>query len=803
MSQSGDMGIIDDRIPRTALEKMLDISDSIAYVVDTESYELLYCNRAGLKYGGLDSFSGMRCHEAFQHLDKPCPWCTIPRIEDDSPHHREVEVPELNGHFNVSCQRLPWNERDAFCFMVTDITEAHRATEELEKSYERTLRQFLEANPQTLCLFRLNLTANTFDTVEGTDHFVRDVLVAATVDKFFQNIISVITNPRDREAARDVFDRKKLISRFGGGQTQLSLSYRRRTADGESRWVTAYIGMARNPETGDVIGVISSIDSNDEIIDEEIQRFLTEKDYELVSVIDVIKRTIEIRFAGQQFASVDISRTNRYITDYDEQCREVADRWVGTEAEAGVYRERTALDHVIRQLAKEDRYSFEVTARDPGGVMSCKQLRYAYLDDSKKLILLMQEDVTPIYLAEQARQRELAEKLEIEKKLKAEAQQANRAKTDFLSRMSHDIRTPMNGIIGMTRIAQEYENPPETVDCLIKIDTASRFLLGIVNDILDLSKVESGRRELDCEPYPASDLLAYIEAFIRPLSEDNGIDLTVDAESVKGVVPLIDRLGMNQIVFNLLSNAIKFTPEGGHVSFHATMRRIDDDHVTLIAVISDDGVGMSPEFLDHLFEPFSQEHQAYSPKVQGTGLGLAIVRNLVDLMGGTIDVSSAEGAGTTFTMTSIFECVSEETAARSGDTIENFTGSLEGRHLLICEDNSLNIEITQHMVEKVGAQVQVTQDGQQGVDAFLRSPIGYFDAVLMDIRMPMMDGITATQTIRRAGRNDATHIPIIAMTANAYDEDVQRCLAAGMNAHISKPVDPATLYRTLRRLIAG
>ena len=385
----------------------------------------------------------------------------------------------------------------------------------------------------------------------------------------------------------------------------------------------------------------------------------------------------------------------------------------------------------------------------------------------------------------------------------ADAKRADRAKSDFLSRMSHDMRTPLNGIIGMTYLAQELENPPRTRDCLEKIDTSSKFLLGLINDVLDMAKAESGKMTLHPEPYELRQLLSYVEAVIRPLCAEKGLQLIFDLQPVEKRKPVIDPLRFNQLCFNLLSNAVKYTPEGGAVTLQIHDKMLSEARLAMYLEISDTGIGMSEEFQRSMFEPFTQENRDDSSLTRGTGLGLAIAKKIIDVMGGTVEVRSKSGAGTSFRIQLEFDSVPMEEAAQP-EPEEQATdlSCLAGRHILLCEDHQLNQEIAKALLSKGGMTVVAAENGLIGKEKFSRSAPGYFSAILMDIRMPVMDGYKATREIRALARPDAKTVPIIAMTADAFADDVQRCLDAGMNGHIAKPIEPELLYRTLCEAVA-
>ena len=387
------------------------------------------------------------------------------------------------------------------------------------------------------------------------------------------------------------------------------------------------------------------------------------------------------------------------------------------------------------------------------------------------------------------------------RKAAAEATEASKAKTDFLSRMSHDIRTPLNGIVGMTYLAQAENNPPKTAEYLEKIDTSSRFLLGLINDILDMAKVESNKIVLHPEPYPLSEFNDYLDSVIRPLCAEKSINFSSHIATIEGYTPLMDKLRINQIVFNLLSNAVKFTPEGGKVDYSCVFKKKSETRLGMTIKVSDTGIGISPEFQKILFTPFSQEKRSDIADNRGSGLGLAICKKMVDLMGGSISVESRLGKGTTFTVQIDFDTYKEKTeeTEKPKEVLPSGYPSLKNAHILLFEDHPLNQEIAKALLESKGALVEVANNGLEGLKAFELSAPHFYNAILMDIRMPIMDGYDATKALRRLERKDAKTIPIIAMTADAFADDVAKCLACGMNAHIAKPIQPDLLFATLEK----
>lgn len=375
---------------------------------------------------------------------------------------------------------------------------------------------------------------------------------------------------------------------------------------------------------------------------------------------------------------------------------------------------------------------------------------------------------------------------------KAEA--ATHAKTEFLSRMSHDIRTPMNAIIGLTHLAKDETDINVIHEYLHNIESSSNFLLGLINDILDMSKIENGDLVLKEDVFTREEFETSITTVIKPLMDDKKINFVIDMKAQPSCIRA-DKLRFNQIFFNLLSNASKFTPAGGTVSFITEDLPSKEGTVGIRFIVRDTGIGMSPEFIPHMYDAFSQERSRLNDSSIGTGLGLPIVKSLVDAMNGTISVKSELNVGTEFVIDLYFPLadISERIEKANTERREN----LKDARILLVEDNDINIYVAQIILERVGCIVTIARNGQEAVDTFKASDENYFDAILMDVRMPVMDGITATRVIRELDRKDAAAIPIIAMTADAFEEQQKQTIEAGMSYHLSKPIDPSLLYHVL------
>ena len=380
-----------------------------------------------------------------------------------------------------------------------------------------------------------------------------------------------------------------------------------------------------------------------------------------------------------------------------------------------------------------------------------------------------------------------------------EAQRANEAKSEFLSRMTHDIRTPMNVIVGFTNIARQHLNEPEKLkDCLDKIQMSGENLGQLVDDVLDISRIESGRFEIAVQPVDLHELFVFYRQTVRGMLVEKRLNFTSEIHDLPFPRLMGDRVRLGQICMNLLSNAVKYTPEGGSVRFEIFERPAEAGQVELVTVVQDTGIGMTPEFMEQMYTQFSRAVDTRVNKVQGTGLGLAIVKKIVDLMGGTIEAESAPQQGTTFTVRLTLPVADPTDMALTVEAVGLPDRTLQ---LLVAEDNDLNYEIADEQLAEYGLHCVRAVDGRDAVEQFRAARPDAFDAILMDLQMPGMNGLEATAAIRALNHPQAQTIPIIALTANAYQEDAARCIAAGMNAHLSKPLDVGRLLRTLAELI--
>ena len=382
------------------------------------------------------------------------------------------------------------------------------------------------------------------------------------------------------------------------------------------------------------------------------------------------------------------------------------------------------------------------------------------------------------------------------------AERASKAKTDFLANMSHDIRTPMNAIIGITTLMKnELHEPEKLAEHLGKLESSGQLLLGIINNILDMSRIESGKTTLNVEKMNLPQQISQLDSIIRQQAGQRRQTFTVNTHLQHENV-LADPNRLNRVLMNILSNAVKYTPTGGHIRFEVDELPRNEHYARYRFVVQDDGIGMSEAYQKTLFDPFTREERSGTNKVQGTGLGMAITKNIVDLMGGSINVESTTGKGTRFEVVLEFPVDAEADTVPEAQVLpeeEEETSPLSGMKFLCAEDNAINAEILEMLLEANGASCTICSNGQEIVDAFASVKPGEYDMILMDVQMPVMDGLEATRRIRSGENPLGRIIPILAMTANAFLEDMQKSREAGMDEHLSKPVDIAALEQTVKR----
>ena len=500
-------------------------------------------------------------------------------------------------------------------------------------------------------------------------------------------------------------------------------------------------------------------------------------------------------WANDYFYSQTLYTKQEYEAIYHNSCRKYFEQYP---------EEYEKMAMVVEQALLKGKSGYECICRMPRKDGSCSWIKVSGMFSDQKVNDIPVIYATFIDVTEAVEQKELQQQLEkrsqeLQAALQA-AEVANREKSDFLSRMSHDIRTPMNAIMGMTDIASTHIDTPEKVqDCLRKISLSSQHLLGLINDVLDMSKIESGKMTLAEEVIELPEVMDTIVSIMQSSVKARQQHFDVRLRHIRHEQLCCDSLRLRQVLINVLSNASKFTPPGGTVSFDIEETASENAAKAWFKfTVRDTGIGIKPEFLRDIFKPFTREKDSRIDKTEGSGLGMAISKKIVDLMGGTITVKSEPQKGTEIKVhleIEIAEIQPEiEVAHRSAEEIQNI---LRGKRVLLVEDHPLDVEISRRILEHVAVNVISAQDGKAALEQFKAEEPYHFDAILMDIQMPNMNGFVAARAIRKVAKPDAQIIPIIALSADDTLEDVRKCKEAGMNAHIAKPVEPQKLYQIL------
>lgn len=648
----------------------------------------------------------------------------------------------------------------------------------------------IDRRPQTeelLGTSRVNLNKGIVEAVRYKEEDSYAEALAVQVD-YRERIETIFSEVHLLEEDYAAITPEGLMQAYAKGQDTISKTYwaqRRRSKD--IIWVRVDVRVAMREETGELIAFYSSWDVTRGKNVGRMMELIIEFDYDYVEYISA--RTGHFEIIAKESGATCPSWKG---TDYDRDI-EAYLKTVGVSEHLAEAIERMKIPAIQAYLVKEPLYVQEIDVREGDGSVRRKMLRYAYMDREMQTIIKSCTDIEDILSEEKKKQEQLEQALEA-------AEKANGAKSEFLAHMSHDIRTPMNAIIGMTSIAKEECEDEKISEYLERIEGASQFLLGLLNDILDISKIESGSLNLSPRVYHIREFDSSIHTTIRPLMEKKNIKFTYDMQCGVDCI-YVDPVRFNQIFFNVLSNAAKYTPENGSVEFISRSLSHEEKLAWVRFSIKDSGIGMKTEFLEHAFEPFVQgAGYTMEQQWQGTGLGLSIVKKLVEVMRGKIEIRSEWGKGTEV-IVDLPLVLADEVDEGEKVIAEVMPQELKGVRVLLVEDNEINTFVARKIMESRGIMVDHAGNGREAVDAVANCDEGYYDVIIMDIRMPVMNGLEAATEIRKLPREDVEALPIIAMTANAYDEDVRESLKAGMNAHLAKPIDPQLLLDTIRKYV--
>ena len=657
------------------------------------------------------------------------------------------------------------------------------ADKKVQERYEHEM-EYLRQNSDQRLIFkaRCNLTKDVILDYTPLSEYAYPIQANAPYDRTWMGFTELVHAASDKRALHTTIDRGNLIQRYQQGELHHQIQYCRQSEGAAIIWVSLVIHTYMSPDAGDIECIMYAYDITEKMLEQEILAKLTDLDYDELGLIYTETGACRIYRLDNGRGGPVFSGLNHYETDLHDHLSAFPAETRAAVADA------LSLQRIVAVLKSQPVYTFSnpIVAADHS--VRQKLFQMTWLNNNHEVIFFCMSDITRQYEAEH---RQIAE-LEA---AKLDADRANQAKSSFLSSMSHDLRTPLNGILGFTDIAMRENDPIKKQEYLEKIQSSGNLLLALVNDTLEMSRIESGKFVLEPAPVDSRELGLSVVTALRPSAELK--NLRLETTELPQETLLTDKLKLQKVLLNLLSNAIKYTPAGGTISLSVEILPNEVWGCSHRITVEDNGIGMSEEFLTRLYEPFSQEHRPESANVIGTGLGLAIVKRIVDLMGGRIEVQSKIQVGTKFTIYLPLQRVDDADSYAPAQPLPE--GSLAGKKVLLCEDNRLNTEIAVILLKEQGVCVDCAADGKDGVTAFRDSMSGYYDAILMDLRMPNLDGYGATKRIRALPRPDAQTIPIIAMTADAFEEDIRKAHEMGMDDYLTKPIEPKQLFAVLQK----
>ncbi|MEG1595083.1 MAG: ATP-binding protein [Lachnospiraceae bacterium] len=664
----------------------------------------------------------------------------------------------------------------------------------MEKSKWNAEREYKELISKISVLtVRINLETNQIIRGESVDKELYHLFATLSAEDILEELASRIPNKNLRERFQQQFNFAQLKTSYQNGKEMLTMEIAACIGSKEKLWMDFIVHLLREPETGEMSAFLYALDKTQEKIMKGVMNTIIQKDYDFIMIIDMTNHRIAPYHFSQK---LDFSFTIGKSMPYEKTILNCIHKNVEPRDRERVIQD-CDLTVIHNQLSRNGSYKISYLIRTQEGKIRKKQVQFCMMREDYQAVLMTRIDVQDTFEEQERINKELSEALEA-------AEKASEIKADFLARMSHEIRTPMNAILGLSDIAaQNLENKELVAECIQKSRAASNYLLSLLTDILDMSKFECKKMILENKQIDCEEIIETVTTIIEPQAKLVGVRFILEKELNYRKKYIGDPIHLQQILINLLNNAIKFTKSGGKVKLFVSEKEQSDQKIALQFRVSDTGIGIHKNFLPKLFEPFEQEHNETTSQYSGRGLGLSIAKNLVELMNGTITVDSYVGVGTTFTVD-----VQLDKEPAQGEKIISIQSGSEtelnyaGKRLLLVEDHPLNTMVARAMLEGKKIEVVHAENGKLALDLFTNNCENFFDLILMDIRMPIMDGLTATKCIRELQRSDAKTIPIVAMTANAYDDDRERTRLAGMNEHIAKPIEPDYLFKVLHKFLA-
>ena len=708
-----------------------------------------------------------------------------------------IEYHDSGRIYQVKGKIIDWYGREAYVEYMFDVTDSKHFSEQLQLEHEELQRKYQEEmlyrekaiSDDVISSSRINLShgyveemrIGTQDGYEKKYHYAMDLVsrMAAYTNQVWM----------DEEQNLNM-SAPIMLRRYLKGERAFSEEFMAELKDGRHVWLRSEAKIVQRPETAEIIAFCYNRNITREKILTNILERIMEFDYDEIFTIDSLNGQVSLMATGRYVMDEQIEEG-----DYAQELANLKLR-AGSKADARKIETELQIDYIVERLKNDPVFITEVSLMSKNGKARLKQLRFIYLNETLGTLLFTITDIDDMVQAEKQKQEELEGALLV-------AEEANATKMRFLANMSHEIRTPMNVIIGLTSIIrEEAANQKKVLKNADRLEATSKYLLTLLNDVLDMARIETGSITLNKHEFSRKEYWQTINTIAESQAKAKEVNYVFEYEEEKQDKYIGDVVRLQQILINLINNAIKFTPKGGTVTVHSKQIETVNRRVRLQMQVEDTGIGMSKEFLPKVFDVFAQEHDATTSSYGGSGLGLSIAKNFARMMGGDITVESEEGVGTTFTVDVWLDMAVGPSENGDEDAGMDVVDFFLGKRILLVEDHPLNTVVAKRLLEKQKMEVVHAENGQVALEQFIGSEIGEFDAILMDVRMPVMDGITATERIRALEREDAQRIPIIAMTANAFDEDKQHTYEAGMNAHLAKPIEPRMLYDTLAQQFA-
>lgn len=774
----------------SALKQILDDSDQMIQVCDMDTHSMLYANAPMLKAAahGNVPYLGQKCHKYLMDSDVPCSYCPCRGMDGDVQIVKDVE--DCTGVYSIKIKSIEWNGRRALVEYFSDVTEVRRS----EKRYKTEVDAIVSSisMAQGIChvdindrkLLNLNMQKDVLPGVEITS---ADMLLKAIEDE--------ITTDEAKKEFRRIFSYGYVQETYAKGEMSITLDTEVRHQNGDIVPVRFVGRLVINPTNNHLECIAFNYDISKEVNLKREMEMTNKLNNALADEYSTIF-SVNLKEGIMRIHKMDPNQNAHKlhlpeVVHFEEFFGGYIGNFVEEEYREEFYRIAN-LDYLRRRAACGD---FNISIR-----FKTKPNRVGQENFEAIVLPVDVNDRNNMVVGCKCIDKLIAREEHDKKMLmeaRVQAEEASKAKTSFLFNMSHDIRTPMNAIMGFTNMLAKYQdNPVRRAEFIRKISESSHVLLSIINNVLEMARIEKGAVQLEESIWDAKTFNDTLFTIFEDMMSQKGLHFSRSINVMHKNV-FCDPTKLREIFLNIVSNAYKYTPEGGKIDMNTVEIPSDREGYAMFrTVITDNGIGMSKEYLPHLFEEFSREHNTTQGKVEGTGLGMPIVKRLVEIMDGTIEVESELGVGTKVTVT-IPHRIADTCAIVSHKGVDVDPSLFHGKRILLVEDNELNAEIAIEMLKEMGFIVEHAYNGQECLDMLDSAPADYYNIILMDIQMPIMDGYEATRAIRALHDYEKANIPILAMTANAFAEDKIQAFRCGMNAHIAKPIDVAELMKAL------